>query len=60
MDLDPKYNINMDFVVHMTIDQEVIPDYDIDYAIRVVSEIIANSEFAGKIVIRPLSEVIAC
>lgn len=50
----------MDFVMHVEMDEELIPDYDIDYAARLLTELISSSEFRGKIAIRPLSEVIAC
>lgn len=50
----------MDFVMHVEMDEELIPDYDIDYAARLIMDMISGSEFRGKIVIRPLSEIIAC
>lgn len=52
--------IDMNFVVHVSIDPSVIPDYDITHAVYLLREIIGHSEFSGKIVILPLHTIIAC
>jgi hypothetical protein len=51
----------MDFVMHVSIAEEVLPDYDIDMAARLLMQIIAeHGDFNNaQITIRPLSEVIA-
>lgn len=53
--------VDMDFVMHVTISAEMIPDYDVDMATRLLRDLIFNNEdYRGKVVIRPLSEIIAC
>lgn len=53
--------MEMEFVMHVSIPEELLPDYDIDMAARFLQQIIKDhGEFGSfPIIIRPLSEVIA-